>query len=79
MQIDYEKIALALKKMTEAFRHIVDSFKQKWEAIKEFFSSYQPRYKEPIHPAVKGKVTKQSIHSQVMRRKPRIMRARTSC
>lgn len=79
MQIDYEKIALVLKQMAEAFQHIIDSFKQKWESIKEFFNSHQPKYKEPIHPAARGKVIKQSIHSQVMMRKPRSIRARTFC
>ena len=68
------------KALVKAFNGVLNFLKDKWEAVKEFARNYKPVYKKPIHPASKVRaMSRHTIRSQVMDRKPMFIRARTTC
>ena len=88
MNINEELIVERFKKAAEvfanafvrAFNAVLNFLKDKWKAIKEYVMNYEPVYKKPIHPASKARaMSRHTIRSQVLDRKPMYIRARTTC
>ncbi|WP_191556600.1 hypothetical protein [Metabacillus idriensis] len=78
--IDYEHFYATVRKIYDAFKNLMNFIKRKWEAIKEFMDNHEPVYIQPEHPASKMKLNlKQLMNPQVIMRKPKFIRARTSC
>lgn len=76
MAVEIEILQKALKKFYEAVQTIVQWVRQIWEQIKEITEKYKLYCKpRPIYGYVKHRVMK----SQVLNRKPMLIRARTSC
>ena len=84
MENDKELIVERFRKLAEAYTQALKSIwnflKDKWETVKEFVRNYKPVYKKPAHPASKARaMSRHTIRSQVMDRKPMFIRARTTC
>ena len=84
MNINEELIVERFRKLAEAYKQALKSvwnfLKDNWEAVKELVRNYKPVYKKPIHPASKARaMSRYTIRSQVMNRKPKFIRARTTC
>ena len=88
MNINEELIVERFQKVAEVFARVFvkalnvmrDFIKAKWETIKEYVMSYEPMYKKPVHPAFKARtMSRYTIRSQMMVRKPMFIRGRTIC
>ncbi|MFJ5625434.1 hypothetical protein ACIQD3_22655 [Peribacillus loiseleuriae] len=83
--VEVSKIALDLgltKEEVIAALMIVSfvDLEDEWQVIETLINNYEPVHEHTIHSTVKTRViTKQTIHSQVIMRKPKHIRARTTC
>ena len=76
MSLNTEDLQKAFEQFQEACKVIVKFICQVWEQIKEITEKYKSyRKPRPMYGYVKHKVMK----SQVLNRKPMLIRARTTC
>ncbi|MGR6008082.1 hypothetical protein ACU82A_30830 [Bacillus cereus] len=84
MTVDIEVLQKALKQFYEAVQTIVQWMRQAWEQVKaqvkEIVWFYEECTEEIRSPrAVYGYVKNKVMKSQVLNRKPMLIRARTTC
>lgn len=83
MKIDIEVLQEAVKQVKEAFeviaKWLIQTFMQAWERLKGITLDYiEYKLEQPERP-VYGYVKHRAMKSQVMNRKPMLIRARTTC
>ncbi|PGX01659.1 hypothetical protein COE40_19010 [Bacillus cereus] len=79
MTIDIEMLQKALKKFYEACQTIVQWIRQTWDQIKKLAWVYKEYKKRRKCRAVFGYVKDKVMKSQVLNRKPMLIRARNTC
>lgn len=79
MEVDIETLQKALKKFYEACQTVFQWIRQAWEQIKQLAWVYKEYKKRRKCRAVFGYAKDKVMKSQVLNRKPMLIRARTTC
>ena len=79
MEVSVERVKEAFRKFYEACRVIVKFVCQVWERIKKLAWVYMKNKKKRTPRPLYGYVKHRAMKSQVLNRKPMLIRARTTC
>ena len=79
MKDDIETLQKALKKFYKAVQEIVQWVRQAWEQTKQFALVYEEYKKKGKQRTAYGYMKAKLMKSQVLNRKPMLIRARTTC